>query len=58
MQVWQAILTKKVDFSSWALKSQISENARDLLKVPPSEGRAWLPSSCVCSPTLKLTNQQ
>lgn len=31
-QVWQAILTKKVDFTTRGLKAQVSENARDLLK--------------------------
>lgn len=39
MQVWQAILTKKVELDSRKLKSTISDSARDLLKVslcPPS----------------------
>ena len=33
VQVWQAILTKKVDLDSRRLKSTISESARDLLRV-------------------------
>jgi hypothetical protein len=33
MQVWQAILTKKVELDSRKLKSTISDSARDLLKV-------------------------
>ena len=33
MQVWQAILTKKVELDSRKLKSTISDSARDLLKA-------------------------
>lgn len=33
VQVWQAILTKKVDLDSRKLKSTITESARDLLRV-------------------------
>ena len=41
VQVWQAILTKKVDLDSRKLKSTISESARDLLRVsaPPHSSR-------------------
>ena len=35
MQVWQAILTKKVDLNSWKIKRSVSSPARDLLKVTP-----------------------
>ncbi|CAL8463887.1 g3422 [Coccomyxa elongata] len=31
-QVWQAILTKKVDLNSWKMKRSVSSGARDLLK--------------------------
>jgi hypothetical protein len=32
-QVWQAILTKKVELNSWKMKRSVSNGARDLLKV-------------------------
>ena len=32
-QVWQAILTKKVELNSWKMKRSVSNSARDLLKV-------------------------
>ena len=32
-QVWQAILTKKVDLNSWKMKRSVSSGGRDLLKV-------------------------
>ena len=33
LQVWQAILTKKVDLDSWKIKRSVTEPARQLLKV-------------------------
>ena len=47
MQVWQAILTKKVELDSRKLKSTISDSARDLLKVNlyfPSVKALMMPS--------------
>ena len=33
LQVWQAILSKKVDLDSWKIKRSMSEPARNLLRV-------------------------
>ncbi len=41
MQVWQAILSKKVDLDSWKIKQSMSEPARNLLRV-------WDPSTANC----------
>ena len=57
MQVWQAILVKKVDLDSKQAQAMMSDGARDLLKVctspmlcasmPCFQGHCSLPLACV-----------